>query len=103
MMTSVRISAREGPAGASAGVMTAAPGGAPEPPRRAGRLDRAQQLERLAELLRPRVGGGIVERDHEIGFGGGLQTALDRGPGPPIVRARDGAEINPDARAAPGP
>ena len=70
MMTSVRMSARAGSAVASVVVMTwasAVPGGAHEQHRRASRLDRAQQLERLAELVRPRLGGGIVDCDHGPG------------------------------------
>ena len=62
-------------------------------------LSRAQQLERLAQLVRPRPGGRIVEGDHEIGLGGRRQTALDRGPGFEIVGERDRAEIAAQRRA----
>ncbi len=55
--------------------------------------------ERLAELMWPRLRGGIVECDHEIRFGGGLEAALDGGPALEIIRQRDGAEVATQRRA----
>ena len=96
------MSARDGSAAPSVVVIDLGIGrsrGAHEQHRRLGGLERAQEIERLAELGRPRLGGGIVEGDHEVALGGGLQAALDRAPGLEIVRQRDGAEVAAQRRA----
>jgi hypothetical protein len=97
-MTSVRMSARAGSAAPSV-VVTTSVSAVPAARTNSTGVALAQQLERLAQLVRPRLGGGIVERDHEIGLGGSRQPALNGGPGFQIIRERDRAEIAAQRRA----
>ncbi len=66
------------------------------------RLAVAQQAEGQVDLLGPRLGRRVVERDHEIALRRGAQAALHHGPGLEVVGQRDGAEIMPERRAEPG-
>ena len=82
-ITSVRMSASAASASPSVvaiDLRLGAAGSADEQHGRLAGLHRAQQLERLAELMRPRLRGGIVERDHEVGLGRGPQAPLDGRP-----------------------
>ena len=43
-------------------------------------LDAAQQSEGLMDAIGPRLGRGVVKRDHEVAFSGGAQPTLDNVP-----------------------
>ena len=61
----------------------------------------AQQREGRADLVAPRLRGGIVERDDEIRLRRRDEPLLDQRPGLQIVGQRDGAEIMAQRRAEP--
>ena len=103
-MTSVAMSTRPGPlrrASSTSALSSARPTARAKATGVAARLSAAQEIEGVDDARRPRLRGGIVERDDEIAFGRGLQAPLDDRPGLQIVGERDGAEIMAERRAEP--
>ena len=58
----------------------------------------AQNFERIADLIGPRLRCRIVERDDEVRLRCETQTFLDRRPRFQVIGKRDGAEVVPERR-----
>ena len=105
MMTSVLMSARPGSASPSVvSVDASRRRGRPRGRRRPASSPRlAPRSNAKASWIwsRPRLRGGIVERDDEIALARGVEPALDDRPGLQIVGERDRAEIMAERRAEP--